>query len=124
MKRFIKSFGYAYIGFKHALRTELNLRIHCFAVIVVILLGYFLKVNRSEWLILISMFGFVIVSELINTAIELLTNIVTPHFSEQAGKVKDIAASAVLLAAIVAIIIGCIIFYPHLQSLFYPVNAS
>lgn len=73
---------------------------------------------------LFSMFGLVVVSELFNTAIEQLTNLVSPDFSKQAGLVKDIAAAAVLIAAIIALIVGCIIFYPHLQARFFSGYAS
>ena len=124
MKKFFRSFGYAFQGVRYALSSELNLKIHCLAIIVVIILGFWLGVNNTEWVMLISMFGLVVVSELFNTAIEQLTNLVSPDFSKQAGQVKDIAAAAVLIAAIIALIVGCIIFYPHLQVRFFSGYAS
>lgn len=124
MKKFFRSFAYAYQGVRYALSSELNLRIHILAIIVVTLLGFCLSVNKTEWVMLIAMFGLVVVAELFNTAIEQLTNHVSPDFSKQAGLVKDIAAGAVLFAALIALIVGCIIFYPYLQARFFTVNAS
>lgn len=124
MKKFFRSFGYAYQGVRYALSSELNLRIHCLSIIVITTLGFWFNLKPIEWVTLIAMFGLVVVAELFNTAIEQLTNLVSPDFSKKAGLVKDIAAAAVLIAAIIALLVGCIIFYPHLQTRFFTVYAS
>jgi len=114
MRRLIKSFGYALSGIAYTTKTQLNFKIHLLAVAVVILLGWFLKLTTSEWLWIVSAIGLVLVTELVNTAIELLVDLVSPDFNPQAGKVKDIAAGAVLIAAAIAVVTGAIIFIPKL----------
>lgn len=113
MKKFFRSLGYAFRGFKHAIKTELNLRIHIIALVLVFFLGVFAELSRLEWVVLIITSGVVISAELLNTAIEKLTDMVSPAHSDQAGKVKDIAAAAVLVLAIASVVIGVLIFYPH-----------
>ncbi|MDO7743798.1 MAG: diacylglycerol kinase family protein [Pedobacter sp.] len=114
MRRLIKSFGYALSGIAYTTKTQLNFKIHLLAVAVVILLGWFLKLTTSEWLWIVSAIGLVLVTELVNTAIELLVDLVSPDFNPQAGKIKDIAAGAVLIAAAIAVVTGAIIFIPKL----------
>jgi len=112
MRRLIKSFGYALSGIAYTTKTQLNFKIHLLAIAVVSLSGWFLKLTTSEWLWIVLAIGLVLVAELVNTAIELLVDLVSPAFNPQAGKVKDIAAGAVLIAAAIAVVIGAIIFIP------------
>jgi len=112
MRRLIKSFGYALSGIAYTTKTQLNFKIHLLAIAVVTILGWFLKLTASEWLWIVLAIGLVLVAELVNTAIELLVDLVSPAFNPQAGKVKDIAAGAVLIAAAIAVVIGAIIFIP------------
>ncbi len=115
----MKSFYYAFNGIKTAIKTQHNLQIHLIAMIIAIITGLFLKINQTEWLILIFIFALVIALEIVNSAIELLTDIVSPQYNTKAGKVKDMSAAAVLIAAIAAFIIGIIIFVPKLiQQIF------
>lgn len=112
MRRLIKSFGYALSGIAYTIKTQLNFKIHLLAIVVVTLFGWFLKLTASEWLWIVLAIGLVLVTELVNTAIELLVDLVSPAFNPQAGKVKDIAAGAVLIAAAIAVVTGAIIFIP------------
>jgi len=114
MRRLIKSFGYALSGIAYTTKTQLNFKIHLLAIAVVSLSGWFLKLTTSEWLWIVLAIGLVLVTELVNTAIELLVDLVSPAFNPQAGKVKDIAAGAVLIAAAIAVVTGAIIFIPKL----------
>ncbi|MCX2482356.1 diacylglycerol kinase family protein [Pedobacter sp. MR2016-24] len=114
MRRLIKSFGYALSGIAYTTKTQLNFKIHLLAIAVVSLSGWFLKLTISEWLWIVLAIGLVLVTELVNTAIELLVDLVSPAFNPQAGKVKDIAAGAVLIAAAIAVVTGAIIFIPKL----------
>ena len=114
LNRRIKSFGYALTGIKLFFKTQHNARIHALATLVVIVLGIFLRVNMNEWCWLIAAIALVVVSEMLNTAIEFLTDLVSPNFHVQAEKIKDVAAGAVLVAAIAAASIGIIIFLPKL----------
>lgn len=114
MRRFIKSFGYALSGISFTARTQLNFRIHMLAILTVTIAGRVLGLHQQEWLWVIVAIGLVLVTELLNTAIEVLVDLVSPGYSEQAGRVKDISAGAVLIAAGIAVVIGMIIFLPKL----------
>lgn len=114
----LKSFVYAFNGILHLLKSEHNAWIHTSATIIVIIGGFLLKLNVFEWCLVIFAIGFVFTSELFNTSIEYLTDIVSPEQNKKAGIVKDIAAGAVLVSAITAAIIGVIIFLPKILNLF------
>jgi diacylglycerol kinase len=114
MKKLINSFKYAICGIKTAIKRETNLKIHIFIMLIVIIFGVVLKINVSEWITCIILFGLVISAELLNTAIEITVDIAMPKINEKAKKAKDIAAGAVLITAIAAAIIGIIIFLPKI----------
>ncbi len=105
-----KSFVYAFEGLKTLLRNEHNSRIHFFAAVIAIVLGFILKISTTEWCIILFAIGFVIFAEIINTAIETLTDMISPEYHKKAKEVKDLAAAGVLIAAIIALAIGVIIF--------------
>lgn len=110
----ILSFGFAFQGLITFFKTQHNAWIHLLATIVVIIAGFVLRVNHSEWCWLIVSIALVFMTEMFNTAIEFLTDLVSPQFHPLAKKVKDVAAGAVLIAAIAAVAIGLIIFIPKL----------
>ncbi|MEO6849297.1 MAG: diacylglycerol kinase family protein, partial [Mucilaginibacter sp.] len=99
-------------GLRHAAKTQLNFKVHLFCAAIAILLGYALHISTAEWLWVSLCIGMVLLTELINTGIELLVDLVSPDFNEKAGLVKDISAGAVLITAITALAIGLIIFLP------------
>lgn len=113
LKKRIKSFSYAFKGLGSFLRKEHNAWIHCTAVVLVTIGGYYYDITVSEWCIVLLCFAMVLAAEAFNTAIERLVNLVSPDFHPLAGDVKDIAAGAVLITAIFAAIIGFIIFLPY-----------
>lgn len=84
---------------------------------LVIVFGFFLRINTVEWLLLIFCFGFVLTAEVFNSVVEVLTDIASPEKNSKAGLVKDMAAGGVLISAITAAIIGLIIFIPKLYNL-------
>lgn len=110
----LKSFYYAFTGMKHVLRAEHNMWIHLSVALAVIILGALLKINRFDWLIVILCIGFVLSAEIMNTAIEKLTDKVSPERNEVAGLVKDISACAVLVSVITAVIAGLLVFMPYI----------
>lgn len=112
MRRLFKSFGYALAGIGHTTKTQLNFKIHLLAIVLVAVFGYLFKLSLNEWLWIVLAIGLVLVTELLNTALELLVDLVSPGFNELAGKVKDVAAGAVLVAACIAVVIGGLIFIP------------
>lgn len=114
MRKLINSFKYAFEGINTALKEEKNMKIHIIIMILVIILGIVLKISRIEWIICIILFGFVISLELVNTAIETTVDLITQEKNPKAKIAKDVAAGAVLIAAITATIIGLIIFVPKI----------
>jgi len=106
------SFKHAFDGLLSSIKIERNMRIHIFIMFLVIIAGSILNISLWDWTVCIILFGAVISSELINTAIENLVDTVMPYKNEKAKLVKDIAASAVLIWAIMSAIIGLIIFIP------------
>jgi len=116
VKSRVRSFKYAFKGLKIFFVTQHNAWIHLAALLVVSVFGFYLKLNLHEWVAIVFAVGLVLVTEIINTAIEFLTDHVSPEYHEQAGKVKDIAAAAVLMASIVALIIAGLVFVPKLIS--------
>ncbi len=119
MKKFLKSVQSAFKGILVALKEERNMKIHASFVILVSLAGLLLKISLVEWLCCLFCFALVISMELMNTAIENFVDFVEPKYNEKVGKVKDIAAGAVLINALFSIIIGLIIFLPKIILLFF-----
>ena len=112
MHKFIVAFKGIFLFFKE----ELNARIHAVISLLVIGAGLFFNVTKSEWLSLVFAIGLVFTAEILNTAIERTMDLVRPEKDIKVGKVKDIAAAAVLFASIIAAIIGLWIFIPYLMQ--------
>ena len=108
--RLIDSFNYAFEGIIHVLRTQRNLRIHFLIAIVVIGAAAALGVQRLELIALLFAIAFVLVAEMVNTAIEGAIDASTTSFDPNAKLAKDVAAGAVLIAAVTAIAIGYLVF--------------
>ena len=113
-KKLINSFRYAIEGFISSFKTERNMKIHILAMIVVVLLGFYLKLNLVEWCFITLAIALVIGAELFNTAIETIVDMVSPEKNPKAKLAKDISAAAVLALAIGAVLIGAIIFIPKI----------
>lgn len=113
-KNLLKSFKYAFEGIITGIKEEKNMKIHITIMILVIIFGIILKIDKIEWIICIILFGFVISLELVNTAIENTVDLVTIEKMPKAKIAKDVAAGAVLIAAITSAIIGLIIFAPKI----------
>ena len=113
-KKLINSFKYAIEGFISSFKTERNMKIHVLAMVVVVLLGVYLKLSITEWCFIALAIALVIGSELFNTAIETIVDMVSPEKNPKAKLAKDISAAAVLAFAIGATIIGAIIFIPKI----------
>lgn len=118
-KKIANSFKYAFQGFVSSFKTERNMKIHIFIMLLVIIAGIMLNINKYEWIICIICFALVIGAELFNTAIETTIDIVMPYKNEKAKLAKDISASGVLILAIASAIIGLIIFVPKIVILLY-----
>ena len=118
-KKIVNSFKYAIEGIISSFKTERNMKIHILAMIVVITLGFFFKLDKIEWCFIIIAIASVISAELFNTAIETVVDMVSPERNPKAKLAKDIAAGAVLVVAIGAAIIGFIVFEPRVINLFF-----
>jgi diacylglycerol kinase len=116
MKKFIRSFYYAGQGIRHCFRRERNFRIHIAATAIVIILASLLHCTAVEWVLLLICIGMVVSLEMVNTAIERFCNMVQTDFNPQVKIIKDVAAGAVLVSAVVAAICGMIIFIPRIIS--------
>ncbi|GAL82976.1 DeoR family transcriptional regulator [Sporocytophaga myxococcoides] len=110
----LKSYKYAVKGLKHLLVFENNARIHLAATVLVLALSAYFRIEKTEWLWILLAITLVWTMELINTAIEKIVDFLSPEFHPAAGKIKDLAAAAVLIAAIFALIVGVIIFQEYM----------
>lgn len=117
VKARIKSFGYAFNGIGTLLRNEHNARIHLAAAICAITAGFLLGITPAEWMAVIFAIGFVFSAEAVNSAIEYLADLISPEYNKLIKNAKDVAAAAVLIAAIAAAAIGAIIFIPKILNL-------
>lgn len=108
------SFSYAWQGIKALFRTEHNAWIHAAISLVVIIAAIILKVSRVEAIVLLLNIALVFVTEIMNTAIEKMADFISTEKHPQIGLVKDLTAAAVLIAAIIAVISGLLIFLPKL----------
>ena len=118
IKKFINSFSYPIRGLKYAYRNEQNLTVDVGISILVAIAGFIFKLNSTEWVVVALTIGAVISLELVNTAIEAAIDMVTEEYHPLAKVAKDTSAAAVFIIAIVAAIVGLIIFLPKVISLF------
>lgn len=110
----IKSFGHAFSGVAIFFRETVHARIHAVAIVLVLVLGFFLQVSTSDWALLALATGLVLTAEALNSALEYVVDLVSPDFHPLAKKAKDVAAGAVLIAAIASVAIAALVFLPHL----------
>jgi diacylglycerol kinase (ATP) len=108
-----KSFACALRGIAVLLRTQTNARIHLLATVLVVAAGFVFRISRGEWVPLAFAIGIVWIAEAVNTVIEALADRITQENDDAIRRAKDVAAGAVLLAAITAAIIGLLILGPH-----------
>ena len=118
IKKYLLSFTYPIKGLKYEYRNEQNLTVDVGVALIVIIAGFIFKLNSIEWAMLALTIGLVISCELINTAIEAVVDLVTEYYHPLAKVAKDTAAAAVFVFAIVAVIVGLIIFLPKVVALF------
>jgi diacylglycerol kinase (ATP) len=113
----LKSFRHAFRGLAQLVKREHNFRIHLVVTILVVIAGILLNIKTAEWLIIIIIIGVVLVAEGLNSAVEHLCDILSPDEDQRVKKIKDMLAAAVLISAVIAVIIGIIIFLPHILAL-------
>lgn len=109
-------FRYAWNGIRWTFLEERNFRIHTIAAMIALITGVIFRIEPAEWAAILLSIGFVIVTEMINTVVELMMDHLSPEKSSAVGLIKDIAAGAVLIAAITAICVGLVVFVPEILS--------
>ena len=114
MIKMLNSFKYALSGIKKAFLSGRNFRIMAVCFLLVISFGFIFSATLTEWTILLLCCGMVLSAEMINTSLETAVDIATQENSRTAGKAKDIAAGASLIASIISAVIALIIFIPHI----------
>jgi len=113
--RFLKSISYAWQGIKYCFRSEKNFRIELIVAAIAFLFASILKIGTNEWLAILFCSAMVLGLEIINTAIEKLSNVVSTSIHPVIKVVKDMAAGAVFLVSIVSLVVACIIFLPKIE---------
>lgn len=112
----IRSFKYAFRGLGVMIASQHNAWIHALATIVVVVVSLYFHLSRAEWCWIILAVISVWTAEAFNTAFEFLTDVASPEFHPLAEKAKDVAAGAVLIAAIGSVLIGIVVLGPHLMN--------
>jgi diacylglycerol kinase len=115
---FFSALKTAILGIRELFSESRNARIQLFVFLLVLIVGFFVRLTINEWLWIIGASSAVFALEAVNTSIELLADVYTLEFNEKIKRVKDIAAGAVLIASIFAIIVGAFIILPHLSAMF------
>jgi diacylglycerol kinase (ATP) len=116
--KWMTAFVHAWNGICLFLRHERNATVHGLVALGVVAAGFLLDITAMEWTAVVTVCGCVLSAEALNTAIERLSDIVSPEYSEGIKRVKDLAAGAVLFVALAAAVTGLIIFLPKLFLLF------
>lgn len=113
-RNIVSSFRFAFAGLWYALRTQRNVRIQLAAAVAVTVLGLWLGLSYVQWAVLALIIGFVLVSEMFNTVMETLVDLISPGYHPKAKIVKDVAAGMVLLCAITSVVAGLLVLGPPL----------
>jgi diacylglycerol kinase len=116
---FLRSFVYAWHGLIYAMRTQRNARVHALIGAGAIVLGLVLRISPVEFAMIFVAITLVFIAEMFNTVAEACVDLVTREYHPLAKIAKDVAAGAVLLNAILSVVIGILVFGPHLLTLFF-----
>jgi len=120
LKSVLASIGAALRGLGYVFRHEANFQRHVGAAVGAVALSFWLPLRHSEWLIIVLLIFLVLILEIVNTALEKLLDTVHPRLRFAVGLVKDIMAASVLLSALLSLVVGAMIFIPHLLERFAP----
>ncbi|MEA2662206.1 MAG: hypothetical protein QOH08_1778 [Chloroflexota bacterium] len=116
----MRPFGYALEGLAYLVRTQRSFRIHLLVALAALVAGVAAGLSAVEWAILVVTIAQVIMTEGLNTGLELAVSLASPERRPEAKAAKDIAAGAVLLSAIASIGVGVALFGPRVMALFRP----
>ena len=118
-RRLLKSFMYAGKGLFKTFKEEQNLRVQTSISLLVVVLAWLLKVTYLEWALLILAISLVILMEVVNSAVERITDVLKPRINGYVKEIKDIMAAAVMLASLTAVMIGIIVLGPYVIKLIW-----
>ena len=107
-QRFLNAFR----GLRVFIATTEHIVAHIIAAVSTLILGFYFSISNFEWIALVLSIGFVFVSEIFNTAIEIDIDLTSPEFHPYARDTKDVAAAAVLFSSLIAVVVGLIVFLP------------
>jgi diacylglycerol kinase len=110
----LRSFRAAFAGLFYGIRTQRNLQIHAAAAVLVVLAAIVLHLTRVEWCLIVLCIGLTAAAELLNTAVEVTLDRLWPQYDDDVRVAKDVAAAAVLVAAITSMAVGLMVFVPRL----------
>ncbi len=119
IKRFINSWKNSFDGLKYAYTHEQSLLIHIFLTIIVLITGLYFKISYTNWALILFAMSLIIVTELLNTAIEAVVDLVTEEYHPLAKVAKDCASAAVFIVSLVATGMWVYVFLPKIINLFF-----
>jgi diacylglycerol kinase len=114
---FFSALKTAFFGVRNLFMESRNARIQLIVFLIVLFIGFYVGLTAQEWLWIMGVSAAVISMEAINTSIELLADVYTLEYNEKIKQVKDIAAGAVLLVSLFAVVVGILVFLPHLSAM-------
>ncbi len=112
----IRSFNAAIEGILYAFKTQRNIKIHFIATAIIIILSVFLSVSKIELILILITITVVFIAEMFNTAVEMVVDYIVARYHPLARIAKDVAAGAVLFAAVNAIVVGFLVFFDRLKT--------
>lgn len=113
----LKSFKFAFYGAYKLITTEHSIMVQFSIAILLNIAGFYFGISKTDWLFQTLAIGLVLSIEGLNTSVEKIADFIHPDFNHKIGFIKDIAAGAVFFAALTAITIGMIIYYPIINAL-------
>lgn len=112
LKGRLKSVGFALKGAYNLITTEHSVMVQSSLAVLMTIAGFYFHISREEWMMQILAFGLVLSVESLNTAVEKIADFIHPEFHDRIGFIKDIAAGAVMFAAVAAMAVGLLIYVP------------
>jgi diacylglycerol kinase (ATP) len=107
---------YAFSGLWQSFRKETHMRLHALSTICVLAAGFYFQISRFEWLAILGCVALVMITEILNSAIEKICDMITADIHPTIKYIKDISAAAVLLACLLAVVVGVVVFWHHLVA--------
>lgn len=118
LKKRLRAFGFAFVGLRNAFLKELHVKLHFIIATAVVVSGFYFRLTQLEWVAVLGCIALVISLEFVNSAIEQLCDLLVPGVNPDIKYVKDVCAAGVLMACIVSVVVGFLIFWPYVKPFF------